>query len=189
MGGRNSSSSKLSDIRDTASDTVEILRQLGTPGVQETLDKAQSMTVTVKEIMETMKSPEWVQNMDNMRRIVEDMSRSSQAIHDTVREMKDTGVFEDLKGLMQSARRTMDSFSSQEEGGGGGQGAGIVRQDLHGMLVALREMLDSIRSLTEELKAAAAESRQSGAISDLKQAATSLSGAYETVAKKSGRAA
>jgi hypothetical protein len=29
---------KLKDIRDIASDAVEIMRELGTPGVQETLD-------------------------------------------------------------------------------------------------------------------------------------------------------
>jgi hypothetical protein len=47
---------KLKDIRDTASDAVEILRELGTPGVQESLDKAKEMAIIAKEIMETMKT-------------------------------------------------------------------------------------------------------------------------------------
>src|SRR5690349_14020371 len=107
-------SSKLGDIKETASDTVEILRQLGTPGVQETLDKVKSMTVTVKEIMETMKSPEWVQNMENIRKIVDDVDRSSERMENTVRQMKETGVFDEAKTLMQSARKTMNAFGSAD---------------------------------------------------------------------------
>src|SRR5688572_27424903 len=110
--------SKISDIKDTASDTVEILRQLGTPGVQETLDKARIMTITVKEIMETMKSAEWVQNLENIRKMMDDMNSSSLAMQNTVRELKESGVLGEAKSFMQSAKNTMDSFG----GSGGGQG-------------------------------------------------------------------
>jgi hypothetical protein len=164
---------KLGDIKETASDTVEILRQLGTPEVQETLDKVRSLTVTVKEIMETMKSPEWVQNMENIRIIVDNMNGSSERMERTVREMKETGIFEDAKSLMQSARRTMDMFSKE--------GGGAAGQDMHEVLVAVREMIKSIRMLTDELKAAASESRQSGAVRDLQEAAKDLSSAYGSV--------
>lgn len=168
-----SGSSKLSDIRQTTSDTVEILRQLGTPGVQETLDKARLMTITVKEIMETMKSPEWVQNMENMRKMMDDMNSSSAAMQNAVRELRESGVLDEIKGLAQSARKTMDSF-----GGSGAQG-----QDMKETAAAFREMLASIKSLADELKLAAAESRQAGAIGDMQQAAKSVSGAYATVKK------
>ena len=169
--------SKLGDIKETASDTVEILRQLGTPGVQETLDKVKSMTVTVKEIMETMKSPEWVQNMENIRRIVDDVNSSSERMENTIRQMKESGVFEETRMLMQSARKTMDAF-------GGSDGA-MKGQEMRDLMVSVKEMVQSVRVLADELKAAAIESRQSGAIKELQEAAESVSGAYSTVKRAS----
>ena len=170
--------SKISDIKDTAGDTVEILRQLGTPGVQETLDKARNMTTTVKEIMDTMKSPEWVQNLENIRKMMDDMNSSSLAMHNTVRELKESGVLDEAKSLMQSAKKTMDSF-----GGGEGQGGtGGVKQDMHGVIVSFREMLESVKGLTDELKAVAAESkRPGGTVNELEQTVKHASSAYSTV--------
>lgn len=166
--------SKISDIKDTASDTVEILRQLGTPGVQETLDKARDMTVTVKEIMETMKSTEWVQNLENIRKMMDDMNSSSLAMRNTVQELKESGVLDEAKSFMQSAKKTMDSFS------GGGQGG--TKQDMHEVIVSFREMLESVRNLTDELKAVAVESKQpGGTINELEQTVRGVSSAYRTV--------
>jgi hypothetical protein len=166
---------KISDIKDTASDTVEILRQLGTPGVQETLDKARTMTITVKEIMETMKSAEWVQNLENIRKMMDDMNSSSLAMQNTIRELRESGVLDEAKGFMQSAKRTMDSF------GGDGQGTG-AKQDMHEVMVSFREMIDSFRMLTDEIKAVAVESkRPEGTLHELEQTVRDASSAYRTV--------
>ena len=169
--------SKISDIKDTASDTVEILRQLGTPGVQETLDKARTMTITVKEIMETMKSAEWVQNLENIRKMMDDMNSSSFAMQNTVRELKESGVLDEARTFMQSAKKTMDSFG----GGDGGQGPG-TKQDIHEVVVSFREMIDSFKLLTDELKAVAVESkRPGGTVNELEQTVRDVSSAYRTV--------
>lgn len=172
--------SKLGDIKETASDTVEILRQLGTPGVQETLDKVKSMTVTVKEIMETMKSPEWVQNMENIRKIVDDVDRSSERMENTVRQMKETGVFDEARTFMQSARKTMDAFGSAD--------GAMKGQEMRDILISVREMIQSVKLLTDELKVSATESRQSGSIKELKEAARDISGAYATVKRAAAEA-
>ena len=172
--------SKLGDIKETASDTVEILRQLGTPGVQETLDKVKSMTVTVKEIMETMKSPEWVQNMENIRKIVDDVDRSSERMENTVRQMKETGVFDEARTFMQSARKTMDAFGSAD--------GAMKGQEMRDVLISVREMIQSVKLLTDELKVAATESRQSGSIKELEEAARDISGAYSTVKRAAAEA-
>ena len=170
--------SKISDIKDTASDTVEILRQLGTPGVQETLDKARTMTITVKEIMETMKSAEWVQNLENIRKMMDDMNSSSLAMQNTVRELKESGVLDEARSFMQSAKNTMDSFGGVA---GGGQGPG-TKQDIHDVVVSFREMIDSFKLLTDELKAVAVESkRPGGTVNELEQTVRDVSSAYRTV--------
>ena len=60
---------KLHDIKQTASDAVEIMRQIGTPGVQETMDKVRQTATIAKDVMESLKSPEMVRNKENFRLI------------------------------------------------------------------------------------------------------------------------
>ena len=54
---------KLHDIKETASDAVEILREVGTPGVQETFDKIREVAVIGRDIMQLMKEQEWQRNI------------------------------------------------------------------------------------------------------------------------------
>lgn len=84
---------KLKDIRDTASDAVEILRELGTPGVQESLDKANEIAMIAKEIMESMKTPEWRQKLENLQLISQNMNGASTRIGDALKELKETGGY------------------------------------------------------------------------------------------------
>src|SRR3712207_1278103 len=58
---------KLHDIKETASDAATIMRELATPGVHESFQVIRDVAVIAKDIMETMKSPEWQQNMENIR--------------------------------------------------------------------------------------------------------------------------
>lgn len=155
---------KLGDIRGTASNTAEILRQLGSPGVQESLDKAKEITSTVKEIMEKLRTPEWVQNMENIRKIAEKMPDQS--------AMSGDGAFGDVKGLIQSTKNVMDSLSREE--------GGIKGRDLQELSVAFKELMQSSKVLMDELAAAAAESNRSGSLRNAKDASASLSRAYKT---------
>ncbi len=164
---------KLKDIKETASDTVEILRQLGTPGVQETLDKAKSIAVTVKDVMEIMKSPEWVQNIDNIRRIMDTMNESSIRMDNTFKQLKESGMIDEAKQLIKSARSATDSFGRQE--------GGIKSQDLRDMSISLKEMLQSIKSLVDELAVAAAESKKSGTLQELVQTGRNMANTYNVV--------
>ncbi|NOJ27907.1 MAG: hypothetical protein DA330_07870 [Nitrososphaera sp.] len=164
---------RLKDIKETASDTVEILRQLGTPGVQETLDKAKSIAVTVKDVMEIMKSPEWVQNIDNIRRIVDTMNESSIRMDNTLKQLKESGMIDETKQLVKSARSATDSFGRQE--------GGIKSQDLRDMGVSLKEMLQSIKLLADELTTVAMESKRSGALQELSQTGQNIASTYNTV--------
>lgn len=158
---------KLSDIKETTSDAAEIMRQLGTPDVRESLDKAKKITDTVKEIMEIMKTPEWVRNIENMSKMVEKMPDLS--------AMSGNGAFGDVKGLVQSTKNVMDSLGREE--------GGIRGQDLRDLSMAFKEVLQSFKMLMDELAAAAAESNRSGSLRNTKDAASSLSSAYNTARK------
>lgn len=163
---------RLKDIKETASDTVEILRQLGTPGVQETLDKAKSIAVTVKDVMEIMKSPEWVQNIDNIRRIVDTVNESSIGMDNTFKQLKESGMIDETKQLIKSARSATDSFGRQE--------GGIKSQDLRDMSISLKEMLQSIKLLADELTVVAMESKRSGTLQELSQTGQNIASTYNT---------
>src|ERR671925_864793 len=91
---------KLHDIKETASDAVEIMRELGTPGVQETFDMIREIAAIAKEIMETMKTPEWQQNMENIRLISENMNNASTRMDRATKELKETGIIDDGKDLI-----------------------------------------------------------------------------------------
>lgn len=159
---------KLSDIKETTSDAAEIMRQLGTPGVRESLDTAKQITDTVKEIMEIMRTPEWVRNIENMSKMVDklpDMSGKS-----------DDGGIGDVKGLVQSTKKVMDDLSRD---------GGIKGQDLAELVTAFKEMLQSFKVLADELAAAAAESGRSGSIRNAKDASSSLSNTYRMATSSS----
>lgn len=153
---------KLSDIKETTSGAAEIMRLLGTPGVRESLDTARDLTATVKEIMEIMRTPEWVRNIENIGRAIEKMPDMSAAPGD--------GALGDVRGLVQSAKKVMDRVA-QDEGG-------LKGRDLQELSQAFKEMLQSFKLLADELAAAAAESSRSGSIRDTKDASSSLSSAY-----------
>lgn|SRR5574341_175822 len=160
---------KLSDIKETASDAAEIIRQLGTPGVRESLDKAKEITNTLKEIMEIMRTPEWVGNIENISKMVEKMPDLSAILGN--------GALGDVKGLVQSTKKVMDNLGKEE--------GGIKGRDLQELSIAFKEMLQSFKVLADELAAAAAESHQSGSLRNTKDAAASLSSAYKAATNSS----
>ena len=158
---------KLSDIKETASDAVEIMRELGTPGVQETFDTIREVAITAKEIMEIMKAPEWQRNMENIRMISQNFNQASERMDNTMKELKETGVIDDAKELIKTAKEKIGSF-------GGGQ-------DLKEMTTAVKEMLESIKGLVDELKVTVAESKRSGTMHNIEQTTRELSDTYKTV--------
>ncbi len=172
MAGR----SKLSDIKETASDAVEIMRELGTPGVQETFDKIREVAITAKEIMETMKTPEWQRNMENIRMISENFNQASERMDNTMKELKETGVIDDAKELIKTAKEKVGSFGGSGEGGGS-----MGMQDLKETSKAVKEMLESIKGLVDELKVTVAESKRSGTFRSVEETARELSDTVKTV--------
>jgi hypothetical protein len=165
---------KLHDIKETASDAVEIMRQIGTPGVQESMDKVRETATIAKEIMESLKSPEMVKNIENIRSISENMNEASTKMQDTMKQLKETGVIDEAKDLIKSAKSKIDSF------GGSGEG-GISGQDLRDVTTAVREMLESIKGLVDELKITAASSKRSGTIRNIEETVKEASDIYNTV--------
>src|SRR5919109_4048282 len=127
---------KLHDIKETASDAVAIMRELGTPGVQESFEVIREIAKIAKEITETMQTPEWQQNIENFRLISENMNSVSARVDRTAAGFKETGIIDDAKGLISTVRTKVGSFGvatgaagEQQSGVAAAGGGGITGQD------------------------------------------------------------
>ncbi len=181
---------KLHNIKETASDAVAIMRELGTPGVQESFEVIREIAVIAKEIMETMKTPEWQQNMENIRAISENINSVSTRMDKTTTGLKETGIIDDTKGLIKTVRSKMDSFggdagdNQQSAGGGGGARAGITGQDLKDLSTSFKEMLEAVKALAGEVKVTVVESKRSGTVRNIEETFREASDTYRTVKRE-----
>jgi hypothetical protein len=172
---------KLHDIKETASDAVAIMRELGTPGVQETFEVIREITVTAKEIMETLKTPEWQQNIENFRLISENINSLSARMDKATAELKETGIIDDAKELITIVRSKIGSL-----GGGDGQesaaaGGGISGQDLKELSTSFKEMLEAVKALASELRLTVVESKKSGTVHNMEETFREASDTYRTL--------
>ena len=186
---------KLHDIKETASDAVAIMRELGTPGVQESFEVIREITVTAKEIMETLKTPEWQQNIENFRLISENMNSLSARMDKATAELKETGIIDDAKGLINTVRSKMDSFGGsaggsegQQSAAAGGGGRGISGQDLKELSTSFKEMLEAIKALASELSLTVTESKKSGTMRNIEETFREASDTYRTLKRETEKA-
>ena len=158
---------KLSEIRDTTSDAVSIIRELGSPAVQESLVKILETAKAVKEIVDTFKTPELVTNIENIRRTAESIQSSSMRIENAVIEMKQTGILEQARETIKSANKAFGSV-------GDVRGFGEISDTLKRTLISLTELVD-------ELRAALETSKKSGTFKNTRDAVKEMSNAYKTI--------
>lgn len=111
------------------------MRELGNPGVQESLDKVREVAI-IAEIMETMKTPEWQENLENIAKITNNMNNASEKMSETIKELRSTGVIDEAKELIATTKGTINMLK--------GQGDKPGFQDLREASIAFREMLESI---------------------------------------------
>ena len=179
---------KLHDIKETASDAVAIMRELGTPGVQESFEVIREVAKIAQEITETMKTPEWRQNMENIRLISENMNSVSARMDRTSAGLKETGIIDDAKELINTVRSKMDSFGGgaggsegQQSAAAGGGGLGISGQDLKELSTSFKEMLEAIKALASELSLTVTESKKSGTVYNIEETFREASDTYRTL--------
>jgi hypothetical protein len=180
---------KLHDIKETASDAVAIMRELGTPGVQESFEVIREVAKIAQEITETMKTPEWRQNMENIRLISENINSVSTRMDRTSAGLKETGIIDDAKGLISTVRSKMDSFGGgaggsegqQSAAAAGGGGRGISGQDLKELSTSFKEMLEAIKALASELSLTVTESKKSGTVYNIEETFREASDTYRTL--------
>lgn len=147
---------KLKDIKETASDAVEIMRELAKPEVRESLDKIKHTAGIAREIIESLKDPAMITNIENMRRMAESFESSSNRIEALTKDLRNSGVLEEAREAIKSARATINSVGDSKNMGE--------------TMDAIKEMLRAISGLVDELKLTVASSKNHGIIHNAEEA-------------------
>jgi translation initiation factor 2B subunit (eIF-2B alpha/beta/delta family) len=146
---------KLKDMKKTTSDAVEIIRELGSPDVQKSLEKIRDTAKVGSEIIKSLKEPTMVTNIENIRKTTESIEKSSARIERVTMELKNSGVLDETRETIKSAKYTISSVGNSK--------------NLGETMDALKEMLRSISVLVDELKLTVVESKQSGTIHNIEE--------------------
>jgi hypothetical protein len=147
---------KLRDIKETASDAVEIIRELGSPEVQQSLEKIKDTATMAREIIESLKDPEMVKNIENIRKMVESFESTSAKMENITMELKNSGVLGETGNMIKSAKNTMNSMGDSK--------------NIGEVIDAIKEMLRSISGLVNEVKLTVVSSKKDGVIHDTEEA-------------------
>jgi hypothetical protein len=158
---------KIRDIKETTSNAAEIIHQFGTPEMQMSLDKIKETARTAQSIIESLKDPGMVKNIENLRLTAQAIQNTSMEAENMVKEIKQTGFIDEASATIKSVRNTLDSVDSN--------------QNFAGISSAIREMLQSIAGLVEELKITIASSKKTGIISTTEEALRESSTAYKNI--------
>src|SRR5919205_1574908 len=146
---------RLKDIRETTSDAVEIIRELGSPDVQRSLEKVRDTAKVGSEIIKSLKEPAMVTNIENIRKTTESFEKTSARIERVTMELKNSGVLDETRETIKSAKNTISSVGDSKNMGE--------------TMDAIKEMLRAISELVDELKLVVVESKGSGTIHNIEE--------------------
>jgi hypothetical protein len=147
---------RLKDIKETTSDAVEIIRELGSPEIQASLEKIRDTAKVASDIINSLKDPAMVTNIENIRKMAESFENSSVRIERVTMELKNSGILDETRETIKSAKNTISSVGDSKNMGE--------------TMDAIKEMLRSISALVDELKLIVMESKESGTIHNMEEA-------------------
>ncbi|GKS67202.1 hypothetical protein YTPLAS73_07490 [Nitrosarchaeum sp.] len=161
--------SKLSEIRATAFDAVEMMRLLGNPGVVESLSKVRDTAFQINEIIHGLQTPQMVKNIENFRIISENFNDVSTKMQSTVNQLKETGVIDKTVSLVDSAKQKIDSFD------------GMNGADIGCVVVSTKEMFNSISGLVNEITQTIYTVKKSQTVANVSASINGVKEIYHTV--------
>jgi hypothetical protein len=147
---------KLKDIKKTTSDAVEIIRELGSPDVQNSLEKIRDTAKVGSEMIKSLGEPAMVTNIENIRKTTESFEKTTASIERATMELKNSGVLDEARETIRSAKNTISSVGDSK--------------NIGETMDALKEMLRSISALVDELKLTVVGSKESGTIHNIEEA-------------------
>jgi|SRR5438128_6669912 len=131
--------SKLKEIKETVFGAVEIIRQAGKPEVQESFGKMMDTAMVAREIIEALKSPEMVKNIENFRLISDNINQASTKMYGILELLEGKGVINEAAGLIKSTKSAIDLFGNNG-------------QDLLKTSAAFMEILRTIKATQDTIR-------------------------------------
>ena len=122
---------------------------------KKSLEKIRDTAKVGSEIIKSLKEPTMVTNIENIRKTTESIEKSSARIERVTMELKNSGVLDETRETIKSAKYTISSVGDSK--------------NLGETMDALKEMLRSISALVDELKLTVVESKQSGTIHNIEE--------------------
>ena len=129
--------SKIRDIKETISYAGQIMRQIREPQGLESFNKIVDIGMVAKEIIDSLKSPEMMKNIENFRLISENINESATKIENVMTQLEKTGIIQVTKELVQSTKNTVDSIGTSQE--------------FHEIGLTIKGIFKSIRTIADEL--------------------------------------
>jgi hypothetical protein len=133
---------KFKDIKETASNAVEIIVEFGTPQTIESLDKIKETAKTAQHIMDIFKDPEMVKSIENIRLTSEAINNAGDKMKKVASELNATGIVDETKETAKSIKNKLDYFGGNSNN----------NQNLQELATALKDTVQSLRDLADELK-------------------------------------
>ena len=161
----------LKDIKETADNVVQILKHVSSPELQASLDKIEHTSTEAREIMELLRDPGIVKNIENIRLTAEAFQSVSTKFESSIIELKKTEIFDDIKKTLKSSSNKLSSSSYNES---------ILEA-----IKSISEMVASIRQLIEELRLTVVHSKTSGFANVVNHTLQNVSDAYTDINSKS----
>ena len=160
----------LKNIKGTAADAVEIVRHLSSSEFQASLDKIKHTSNNAKEIMELLREPALVKNLENIRLTAEAFQIVSSKFESSIIELKKTEIFDDFKKTLKVSNNMLSSSSYNEL---------FVEA-----IKSISEMVTSMRQLIDELRFTVVHSKTSGLVRDVNETLQNASDAYTDIKRK-----
>lgn len=160
--------SKLSEIRATAFDAVEMMRLIGNPGVIESLSKVRDTAFQINEIIQGLQTPQMVKNIENFRIISENFNEVSSKMQSTVNHLKEIGIIDKTAHLVDSAKQKIDSFDG-------------INTDIGSVVASTKEMFDSVSGLVIEITQTISSVKKSQTAANVSDSIIGVKEFYHTV--------
>jgi hypothetical protein len=154
-------SSKLREIKETASDAVEVVKEIGTPEFRDSLDKVRQTTAEAKEIITLLQTPEMQQNIGNICSTAEAFQSAASSMERIVEQFKGSGLGENFKHTSDMMKDVIDTIR--------------MLQSNKESMAELNETIRSLRELFDEIRTAISDSKRAGMVRDLKETARDIS--------------
>ncbi|HZD33595.1 MAG TPA: hypothetical protein VE130_00190 [Nitrososphaeraceae archaeon] len=137
---------KLNDIRETSSNAIQLIRDLKSPEVHESLNRAKDISATAREIVESFKDPSMVKNIENIRLTVESIDRISSRIDNLRGGAQNSDLMDEISRTIRACRTALDNLNNE---GGTKELVNASRNlisEISSMVLEIRQLLHTIGS-------------------------------------------